>query len=301
MRWRPEREIRIVAGTPAGGGQDRPARALIRALESQALVDAPIALVNIPGRGGSNAWDHVARHRGDAHLLAITAPPLVTNKLLGQSIVDASDLTPLAVLCTEYIAFVARADSRLRRADDLLRRLKNPADLAIALATATGNTNHIALARCTRHAGGDVRALRIRVFDSALDAAAEVIAGEAELAVVTAVSAAKPLAAGMLRGLAVSAPQRLPREWADVPTWRELGVDCVVGTWRGVAAPPGLTIDQIAYWSDALTTASRTPEWNAELERNFWANTCLDSAATRAFLESERDATRRALADMGLL
>lgn len=301
MRWQPEREIRIIAGTPAGGGQDRPARALIHALASHVDVDAPITLVNIPGRGGSNAWDHLARHRGDAHLLAITAPPLITNKLLGQSIVDAFDLTPLAILCTEYIAFVTPADSRLRTADDLLQRLKNPADLAIALATATGNTNHIALARCTRHAGGNVRALRICVFDSALDAAAEAVAGRAELAVVTAVSAAKPLAAGMLRALAVSAPQRLPREWANVPTWRELGVDCVVGTWRGVAAPSGLTTDEIAYWSDILTAASRTPEWNAELERNYWSNTCLGSVATRAFLESERNATCRALADIGLL
>ena len=29
--WRPSREIELVAGTPPGGGQDRPARALIEA------------------------------------------------------------------------------------------------------------------------------------------------------------------------------------------------------------------------------------------------------------------------------
>ncbi len=30
--WRPAREIELVAGTPPGGGQDRPARALIEVL-----------------------------------------------------------------------------------------------------------------------------------------------------------------------------------------------------------------------------------------------------------------------------
>ena len=27
--WKPEREVALLAGTPAGGGQDRPARALL--------------------------------------------------------------------------------------------------------------------------------------------------------------------------------------------------------------------------------------------------------------------------------
>jgi hypothetical protein len=31
--WRPEREVELIAGTPAGGGQDRPARVLIELLK----------------------------------------------------------------------------------------------------------------------------------------------------------------------------------------------------------------------------------------------------------------------------
>jgi putative tricarboxylic transport membrane protein len=47
--WRPEREVELIAGTPAGGGQDRPARVLIELLAG--AVDRPITLTNIAGRG----------------------------------------------------------------------------------------------------------------------------------------------------------------------------------------------------------------------------------------------------------
>ena len=56
----------------------------------------------------------------------------------------------------------------------------------VPLATAIGNTNHIALSIVTRHAGSDPRKLQIAVFDSARDAIAHLIGGKAELAVVKA-------------------------------------------------------------------------------------------------------------------
>lgn len=301
MSWRPEHEIELVAGTPAGGGQDRPARALIKALESRRLVDVPVRLKNIPGRGGGNGWDYLAQHPGNPHLIGITSPTLITNALLGDASVGSRELTPLANLYTEYIAFVVRADSTLGTGADLLERLKDPATLDIALATAIGNTNHIALALCTQHAGGNVKALKLRVFDSALYAVAEVLEGRAEVGAVTAVSATRELAAGQLRALAVSSPQRMSREWSRVPTWREQGVECVTGTWRGVAGTAGLTADQIACWDAAFGEVAQSDEWNAALERNGWTNTYMDSAATQAFLESERQAIGDALKELGLI
>ena len=83
--WRPSRDITLVAGTPPGGGQDRPARALIETIAAHGLVEQPISLVNIPGRGGGNAWDHLRAHPGDGHVLAINSPTIITNQLFGVS------------------------------------------------------------------------------------------------------------------------------------------------------------------------------------------------------------------------
>jgi putative tricarboxylic transport membrane protein len=300
--WQPRHEVELVAGTPAGGGQDRPARALIRILESKQLIGVPVRLTNIPGRGGGNAWDYLMQHPGDAHVLAINSPTIITNKLLGVSAFDHAALTPLANLYTEYIAFVVRADSPITSGAALLERLGgDPGALTIALATAIGNTNHMALAQVTRHAGGDVTTLRINAFDSALYAVAAVIEGRADVGAITAVSAAKELAAGRLRALAVSASQRLPRLYAEVPTWTEQGVDCVIGTWRGVIGAAGITAEQIVFWEGALQAATASAEWSAELVEKYWANTWLGGAGLRDFLDRERGMMGGLLGALGLL
>ncbi len=300
--WRPTREVELVAGTPAGGGQDRPARALLKVLEANGLIDVPVRLTNIAGRGGGNAWDYLAQHPGDPHVLAINSPTIITNHLLGESGFDDRALTPLANLYTEYIAFLVRADSKLRTGADLLARLGNNAGgLTIAMATAIGNINHMALAQLTRHAGGNPQALALHVFDSARYAAADVMTGRAEVAAITAVSAVPELESRGLRALAVSAPQRLRKLYADTPTWTELGVDCVIGTWRGVIGARGISLEQTAFWNAALQAATASAAWNAELDSHYWANTYTDSAATLAMMTHERRVMGALLRDLGLL
>jgi putative tricarboxylic transport membrane protein len=296
--WRPERDIELVAGTPAGGGQDRPARALVAALAG--LIHVPVRLTNIAGRGGSNAWDYLATHPGDPHVLAINSPTIITNRQLGISDFDDTALTPLVNLYTEYIAFLVRADSAIADGAGLLVRLHDPAGLTIAMATALGNTNHMALAQLVRHAGGDPRALNLHVFDSALHAVADVMAGRAEVAAITAVSAATELAAGNLRALAVSAPQRLSGLYTQTPTWVEQHVPCVIGTWRGVIGTRGLNTAQTGWWDRTLRTATASAAWHEELQRHCWIDTYTGNAAIGVMLDRERVMLGGLLRELGL-
>jgi putative tricarboxylic transport membrane protein len=298
--WRPQHEIELVAGTPAGGGQDRPARVLIDLLKD--LLGVPIKLTNIAGCGGGNAWDYLARHPGDPHIVAINSPTIITNRLLGESTLDFADLTPLANLYTEYLVFVVRPGTALQSAQQLLTQLGNdPGGIRIAFATAIGNMNHMALAKITKQAGGDVTALRTDVFDSARYAVAHVVDRHADLAVITATSAVPELTSGVLRAIAVSAPARMSGPFAQVPTWGETGIDCVVGTWRGVIGTCRMTAPQIAFWESALLTAVRGDAWRAELARHHWVDTYLGAAATRDFLDSELGTMKSALDALGLL
>jgi putative tricarboxylic transport membrane protein len=298
--WCPQHEIELIAGTPAGGGQDRPARVLIDLIKGR--VGVPIKLTNIPGRGGGNAWDYLAKHPADPHILAINSPTILTNRLLGESTLDFDTLTPLANLYTEYLAFVVRPNAAPDSARALLAQLaRDPSGIRIAFATAIGNMNHMALARVTRQAGGDVRALATDVFDSARYAVAHVVEGRADLAVISATSAVPELQSGSLKTIAVSAPSRLAAPFADVPTWTEQGIDCVVGTWRGVIGPHGMSVSEIAFWEDALAQAVRSEAWRAELLRHHWTDTYLDAAGTRSFLARELTNMRTELSALGLL
>jgi putative tricarboxylic transport membrane protein len=301
LSWRPERDIEIVAGTPPGGGLDRAARALLQAIRS-IEPGLPARVVNIPGDGGRKCWETIERRAGDPHVVAISSSNLATDHILGLGRHHHErDFTPLAILYTEYIAFLARAGSSPASGSELLGRLRaNAGAVTVALSTSLGNPNHIALARVVRHAGGNVKAPRIRVFDSALDAVADVLAGNADVCAVTAASAAKELEAGTMRALAVSSPRRLHGAYAQAPTWAELSVDCVIGAWRGASGPRGLAADQIAFWEGLLGAAVETPAWRDELQRLYWTPSYLQGANLREHLARERAEMTAILTDLGL-
>jgi putative tricarboxylic transport membrane protein len=294
--WQPEREVDILAGTPPGGGLDRTARTLSAAL------NIPNRVINVPGDGARKVWAGVDARAGDAHVLCISSPNLSTDYLTGVTPFDHDHYTPLAILYNEYIAFVTRSDSSYRSAGDLLKRLRTQAGkVTVALSTAAGNPNHIALAQVVRHVGGDVRAPVIRVFDSALYAVADVVAGHADIAAVTAASAVDALAAGALRALAVSSPARLAGAYAQTPAWLELGAPCTTGAWRGVHGARGIGEAPIAYWQAALTRAAQATSWARELEQHYWTPWLLTGESLRAHLAQEQSQMRATLTDLHLL
>jgi putative tricarboxylic transport membrane protein len=303
MSWQPARTVQLVAGTPPGGGLDRVARALQDAIVAGKLLDVPVEVLNVPGDGARKCWtDFVDRHPGDAHVLGISSPNMVSDYLVGIATFEHSKYVPIATLVTEYIAFAVRADSELKSGKDLLARLgRAPGQVKVALSTALGNPNHVALAKLTRQQGGDINAPVIRVFDTALDAVADVVAGNADVCAVTAASVLAEQKAGRVRVLAITAPERLGGSFANTPTWNELGADCVIGAWRGVTGPTGITQEQGAFWARLLEAATKTQVWHDKLARLSWSPQFQSGSVLDATLADERAEFVIVLGELGLL
>jgi len=106
--------------------------------------------------------------------------------------------------------------------------------------------------------------------------------------------------AGKLRIIAVSAPRRLPGDYAKIPTWREQGIDAVVSNWRFIIAPPGLTDEHVRFWDDVFRRTVATEEWRKLLEKYSWVDEYLPSREGRKFLEQQDVEYRELLADLGL-
>jgi putative tricarboxylic transport membrane protein len=302
VTWQPQRPLALVAGTPPGGGLDRSARALAKAITANRLIDVAVEVVNVGGDGGRKAWAYMDGVAGDAHVAGISSPNMTADFLTGVTTADPARFTPLAILYTEYIAFVVRSGEALENGGDLLARLANDAKaVTIALSTSLGNSNHVAVAKVVRQAGADVNAPKIRVFDTALDAVADVVNGNADVGAITAASSVPEIEAGRLSTIGISSPARLPGVYAQAPTWGEQGLDCVVGSWRGVSGPAGIAAAEVAFWQDLLSRATATAEWKADLARLFWTETYLDGAALRDHLARERSEMRSVLSGLGLL
>jgi tripartite-type tricarboxylate transporter receptor subunit TctC len=57
----------------------------------------------------------------------------------------------------------------------------------------------------------------------------------------------------------------------------------------------------VAYWEQALQKASLTPEWKADLDKNYWSPDFRPAAAFAKELEQDYARTRTVLTDAGLV
>jgi putative tricarboxylic transport membrane protein len=302
--WRPDRPVELIAGAAAGGSQDVVMRVVQQIAQNRKLIEVPVNVVNKPGAGGVLAAHYLMQHAGDARYALIMSPTLLTGHIMGKSNVHHNDLTPLAVLFTEPIGFTVRADSAIKDGRDLVARLrKDPTSMSIAVGTALGNANHIALAQVLKAAGmpaADIRRLKLLAFKAGSEAMTALIGGHIDALVLTPTGIGQHIQAGRLRMVAAAAPKRLAGDFAGVPTWKELGLNVEGESGRVMIGPRGLTAPQVAFWENAFERIVATDEWRRELEKNAWDTDFRKSAAARRYLDERYDELKAILIDLGM-
>lgn len=299
--WKPSKPVEIVVGVSPGGGIDRMARVLQKIMQERRLVEVPVNVVNKPGGGGTIAQAYLQQRAGDAHYFEITATSLLTNHITGRSTSGHKDYTPIAMLSDEYIGFLVREDSPLKTGKDLLAAFKSASEsLPIGIATAAGNTNHIAAALAAKSAGGDVKKLKVVIFGSGGEAMSALLGGHVGLVATPTANAIPHLQAGRMRVLAVAAPQRLEGPLAMVPTWKEQGADVVVANWRPIIGPKGLATPQVAFWETVFARLTQTDEWRAEIARDGSVSHYMNSRELTSYFDAQYAHFKLILADLGL-
>ena len=103
-----------------------------------------------------------------------------------------------------------------------------------------------------------------------------------------------------MRPIAVTSPERLPGI-KDVPTLKELGINVVIGNWRGVFGGPGITPAQRKALIDAIVAGTKTPSWQEALKKNDWAPALLTGDAFTKFVDDEFASLRAIMAKSGMI
>ena len=298
--WKPEKSVEIIIGTSPGGPQDRLGRTLQKVLQESRLVEVPVSVENKPGGGGAVALAALAQRTGGSTLM-INAPTMLNNQITGKSPLPYTDFTALAILGIEYECVAVRADSPLKSAKELVDRLKkDPSALSVSIGTSLGNAGHLAYALAMKAAGVDIKKLKTVAFNSAGDGITALLGGHIDLASTPPSAVLQHVQAGKLRVLVLTAPTRAHGELANVPTWKELGVNSTHEVWRGLIGTRGMTRAQIAYWDDVLGRLVKTDAWKKELELTQIENVYRNSAETVKYLKAEYDESRVILTDLGL-
>ena len=300
--WSPQKNVEIIANSAPGGSNDKTARTLEHVFNSNKLVSSSLTVVNKAGGAGSLGFAYLSQHPGDPHYLVIAGDGLLSNHVLGVSKLTHSDFTPVALLFNDYALVAVRTESPIKTGREFAERLrKSPQTLSIGFANAFGSTRHISLALLMKAAGGNARDLKVVVFKGSAEAITAMLGGHLDAVVIGATNATIHVASGRMRILGIAAPQRLGEALGNAPTWREQGVDLVAGSWRGIMGAKGITAPQVAYWEQALQKASATPDWKADLDRNYWTSDFKPAHAFAKELEKDYAEMRTVLTDAGLV
>ena len=299
--WRPSKVVTIIVGTAPGGALDVTARQVQKILQDDHLVKPAVTVLNKPGAGSAIAWTYLNEHAGQGNYISISAPNVITNKVVGSNPLNYKDITPLATLFSEYIAFSVRPDSPLKTGKDLIEKLrKDPTSLTFGIASARGATNHMAAGTVLSAAGIDVKKVKFVVFKSSARSGIAMMGGHVDVDVATVSNAASHLKDHQLRILGITAPHRLDGIMANVPTWKEQGIDAEFAGWRGMIGPKGMTQDQVAFWDKTLAAVTKSAEWKKALATRFWIGTYKNSAETAKYLESQNKKLHAVLAALDL-
>jgi putative tricarboxylic transport membrane protein len=300
--WKPERAVELISGTAAGSAPDRMARVLQDILRDKSKLPVPTAVVNRPGAGGAVAWNYLNQHPADAHYLMIAAGNLSIGYLTGASALSDKDFTPVCLLAHEYIALSVRADSPIRDGRDLVERLrKDPGALVLGVSSVAGSTTHIGGVLVLKAAGVDVRKVRTVVFDSSGKSMTAMVGGHVDFMSGSTSISMTGVRNGQTRILGYGAPRRLAGELAQVPTWREQGIDVHFSNYRGIIGAKGWTPAQVSYWGAVFAEIARDERWRADLEKNHLSPDFMPGRETRKFWDDLSTPIRSTLEDLQLI
>jgi tripartite-type tricarboxylate transporter receptor subunit TctC len=163
---------------------------------------------------------------------------------------------PVIMLVNSPCWVLVPANSPFKNLQDLLAAAKaKPGQVTLGNAGAGGGTHLIALAfqvaagvkfNHVPHKGGGPTVVAT-------------VGGHVNACNLSPPEGVPQLAAGQLRCLAVFTEKRM-KEFPDVPTAKEQGLDFVMGQWRGLAVPHGTPADRIKVIHDAFKSTMEDPD-----------------------------------------
>lgn len=236
--WPGNRPIRLVAQFPPGGLVDTVTRLAAMPL-SRALGGHSVVVENRAGAGGVIGTDYVAKQQPDGHVFLMTHASVMVYSaatLPRLPFDPVADFTHLGLLVEATSVLLVRGDSPIRNFADFLEAARTrPTSYG---SSGIGSAPHMLGAML----GGlaNLTQLDHAPYAGSAPALNDLMGGHIESFIDPITTNVNNMKSGVLRALAVSAPERLA-DFPDLPTFKELGFPSLVQTqWVGMSGPRGL-------------------------------------------------------------
>ena len=258
----PDRTVRIIVPTAAGGSIDTTARVVAAKLAE--LWGKPVVIENRPGAAMIIGAEAAAKSAPDGYTLLVAHDgTMAMNPVVYPNLAYHSqrDFEPVALLTAIPEVLLVHEGLPVKTVRELIAHAKaNPGKLNHA---SGGTATLLALELFKAMAGVDIASIPFR---GAAPAITGTMAGETQVIFADLASANAGMQSGKLRTLAVTTLKRVPR-LPEVPTIDEAGVAGYdVATWIGAFAPIGTPKSVLGRIEADIKRALAMPEVKARLE-----------------------------------
>jgi putative tricarboxylic transport membrane protein len=295
-----QQPAKMMVPAGAGGGYDTTGRLAMKVLDASGIFKDGAVFTNKPGAGGTlGMGEFIRNNKGDNSALMTMGVILVGSQIVTKGSLPFTDVTPIARLTFEFGGLAVPADSKIKTLKDLQDALKaNPGAVPFGGGSA-GGVDHIIAGLIAKSSGVEPAKLNYIPYASGAEATTQLVGGKLA-AMLQGASEIKAMHdAGRVRMIAVTSETRIPG--IDIPTLKELGVDVVMGNWRGIVGAQGMSAEAQKTWVERFEKMSKTAEWVEALKNQGLQNAFLGGEAFGKFLASENARITPILTDMGLV
>lgn len=253
----PPKTVRIVVPFAAGATPDLVGRVLADQLHTQ-YPGSTFVIENKPGASGNIGTDAVAKAAPDGATLGISIPgPLAINTLLFPKLPydPERDLAPVTLLTRMPSVLAVPATAGIGSVDEFVAKVKSDKGGFAYASIGAGSLSQLCMEAIAQKAGAAMVHIPYAGSPNAMTA---LIRGDVQAACLPAISVAPQHAAGTVKILAVTTPERSPF-LPNVPTLKESGIDVQSDAWNALIAPAGTPPELIAAIHRAVEAALADP------------------------------------------
>lgn len=262
--WPADRPIEVIVPFPPGGGVDAVARFATHQVTHR-IPGVRFVIVNRPGASGQLGMETIFNAAPDGYTIGAIGSLNVSTLPLERAVRwKAEEFTYIANVVDDACGLWVLANSPLRSLADLVAALRRePESVSVGSAAGVGSDDHLVLLGLEEKAG--VRALHAP-FNGTAQVQRDLLSGAVNVASFNMSEGVVLMREGRIRCLGQASRQR----WSaapDVPTFREQGFDVVLGSARGIVAPPGFPAEAARMMEAAFTAAFADPAFTRDAER----------------------------------
>lgn len=263
--WPDDKPIEVVVGFAAGGGTDLMARKLLPFVQKRLGANVQFVVQNKPGAAGEIANAYVARAKPDGYTLAIVnVPGFLYLPMSKKAQYEASDFQLISRVVDDPTILVTKSENKVNTFQAALAALKqNPGALSFGH-NGTGTNGELALQMLSTATGAKLNAVPYKGTSAQKT---DVLGGHLEFGLVSVGEVPElhgnaAAAPGQMRALVQFSAKRSPA-LPQVPTATELGINIVMSSERGFAAPKGVPAEIIRKLDQAIAESLKDPAFIA--------------------------------------